>query len=81
MTEIEIEGEYQGVKGKFKWRGSFPLVLESCQHMIDKNKIKGKLVYLGFHGGEDGKPHISWSGDLPQLGDSPQPQLGNSGGD
>jgi hypothetical protein len=62
MTELDLEGEYDGILGKFKYRGSFPRVLNPCQHLVDKIKLKKNLYYIGFHGHQDGTLHMTYEG-------------------
>ena len=59
MTEIDVAGEYEGIRGKFKYRGSFPLTLESCHHMIDRIKMKNTMCYVDIHGSHDGTVHMT----------------------
>lgn len=59
MPDIDIGGEYEGVAGKFKWRGSFPVIISPCDHLIDKITLKKIPIYIMLHGGSDGKPQMS----------------------
>jgi hypothetical protein len=60
MTELDVAGEYEGIVGKFKYRGSYPLVLDSCQHLVDKIKLKKDPCYISLHGSHDGTLHVTY---------------------
>jgi hypothetical protein len=59
MTDIELAADYDGISGKFKYRGSFPLVLEPCNYLVDRIKLKKEVHYVSIHGGIDGNVQIS----------------------
>jgi hypothetical protein len=59
MTDIELAADYEGISGKFKYRGSFPIILEPCKYLMDRIKLKKDMHYVSIHGGNDGKVQLS----------------------
>jgi hypothetical protein len=59
MTDIEVAGNYEGIGGKFKFRGSFPIIMESCQYLMDRIKLDKTMYYISVHGSTDGKVEMS----------------------
>lgn len=59
MTDLSIQGDFKGIKGAFKLKTSFPIILKECQSHIDKIKGKKAVTYVEHHGEKEGNTSVS----------------------
>jgi hypothetical protein len=59
MTDVSIHGDFKGVKGEFKLKTSFPVILKECESHIDKIKSKKTITYVEHHGEKEGNTSVS----------------------